>query len=346
MVVGFTCAYAFASTRRTALSSLVSAVAVTTVLGASARAATATLAWSGLVVLPLALIALRLWRSDAVSVAAPTRPSGAQLSLRAVLTGVLVAGLSTSSHVLGAGLTGVLASVPLVMAVVPPSAHHDAGSPAARSMLRGTLSVVPGTAAFAAVLAITLVPLGGPVAFLAAGVSLALTTVPSARGKGGVADRYEPAASARAAARCRAAGLHALTGPPPHYLGLRGDQPASADAVRSAEAALLAAPRPSHASSVRCGPMSPGWSSPSGMGRTRCHSTPRPCGPTRRPGPPRRPPMPPQSSPASASRCPSSYPTRWIITRADQARPRRRTRDRARLRRVNLATLIPTSQAS
>ena len=174
MVVGFTCAYAFASTRRTALSSLVSAVAVTAVLGGSARAATATIPWSGLVVLPLALIALRLWRSDAVSVAAPTRPSGAQLSFRAVLTGVLVAGLSTSSHVLGAGLTGVLASVPLVMAVVAPSAHHDAGSPAARSMLRGTLSVVPGTAAFAAVLAITLVPLGGPAAFLAAGVSLAL----------------------------------------------------------------------------------------------------------------------------------------------------------------------------
>ena len=174
MVVGFTCAYAGASSRRTAPWSLLAGVAVTTVLGASARAATAALAWSGLAVVPVALIALWLWRPDTTAVAAPTRPSGAQLGFRAVLTGVLVAGLSTSSHVLGAGLTGVLASVPLVMAVVAPGAHRDAGPLTARSMLRGTLTVVPGTATFAAVLALTLVPLGGPAAFLTAGVSLAL----------------------------------------------------------------------------------------------------------------------------------------------------------------------------
>jgi hypothetical protein len=175
MVVGFTCAYAIASTRSTALSSLAAAGAVTAVLGAGARAATtATVGWSGLAVVPLALIALWLWRPHAASVVAPTRASGAQLGFRAVLTGVLVAGLSTSSRVLGAGLTGVLASVPLVIAVVAPSAHRDAGSPVARSMLRGTLTVVPGTATFAAVLTITLVPLGGPAAFIAAGGSLAL----------------------------------------------------------------------------------------------------------------------------------------------------------------------------
>ena len=167
-------AVAGASTRRTAHWSLLAGVAVTTVLGASARAATAALAWSGLAVVPVALIALWLWRPDTTAVAAPTRPSGAQLGFRAVLTGVLVAGLSTSSHVLGAGLTGVLASVPLVMAVVAPGAHRDAGPLTARSMLRGTLTVVPGTATFAAVLALTLVPLGGPAAFLTAGVSLAL----------------------------------------------------------------------------------------------------------------------------------------------------------------------------
>ena len=34
--------------------------------------------------------------------------------------------------------------------------------------------------------------------------------------------------------------IGALTGLPPHYLGLHGDQPASADAIRSAEAALVA----------------------------------------------------------------------------------------------------------
>ncbi len=34
--------------------------------------------------------------------------------------------------------------------------------------------------------------------------------------------------------------LGALSGLPPHYLGLHGDQPASADAIRSAEASLVA----------------------------------------------------------------------------------------------------------
>jgi hypothetical protein len=33
--------------------------------------------------------------------------------------------------------------------------------------------------------------------------------------------------------------LGALSGLPPHYLGLHGDQPASADAIRSAEAGLV-----------------------------------------------------------------------------------------------------------
>lgn len=174
MVVGFTCAYALASTRATSRSTLAAAIAATVVLGASAHTATAALAWSGLAVLPVALMALWLWRPDAASVAASARPSGAQLGFRAVLTGVLVAGLCTSSRVLGAGLTGLLGSVPLVVAVVAPSTHRDGGSPAARSMLRGTLTVVPGTATFAAVLAVTLVPLGGPAAFLAAGVALAL----------------------------------------------------------------------------------------------------------------------------------------------------------------------------
>lgn len=174
MVVGFTCAYAVASTRATARSTLAAAAPATVVIGAGAHTATAALAWSGLAVVPVALMALWLWRPDAPSVAPPTRPSGAQLGFRAVLAGVLVSGLSTSSRVLGPGLTGVLASVPLVVAVVAPSTHRDGGSPAARSMLRGTLTVVPGTATFAAVLAIALVPLGGPAAFLTAGVSMTL----------------------------------------------------------------------------------------------------------------------------------------------------------------------------
>ena len=127
MVVGFTCAYAVASTRATARATLAAAAAATMVLGAGVHTATEALAWSGLAVIPVALMAIWLWRPDATPVASPTRPSGAQLGLRAGLAGVLVAGLSTSSRVLGAGLTGLLASVPLVVAVVAPSTHRDGG---------------------------------------------------------------------------------------------------------------------------------------------------------------------------------------------------------------------------
>ncbi|GAA2019136.1 hypothetical protein GCM10009740_04010 [Terrabacter terrae] len=177
MVLGFACAYAIASARATPLSSLVAALVVTAGLGAGAHVATGAFTWSGLAVLPMALVALRLWRTEQDPTTAPTKRPGAQLVVRAVLAGVLVAGLSTASHLLGAGLVGVLAGVPLVMSVVAPSIHRDAGSPAARSMLRGGLTVVPGTATFAAVLAVTLVPLGGPVAFATAGVAMALVNV-------------------------------------------------------------------------------------------------------------------------------------------------------------------------
>jgi hypothetical protein len=47
--------------------------------------------------------------------------------------------------------------------------------------------------------------------------------------------------------------LGALSGLPPHYLGLHGDQPASADAIRSAEASLVAKVRRKHR------PLSGGW---------------------------------------------------------------------------------------
>lgn len=174
MVVGFACTYAIASTRATPLSSLVTALVCTAALGAGARTATEVMPWSGLVVLPVALVALRLWRTVPTPTVAPAKLSSTQLVVRAALAGVLVAGLSTSSPLLGAGLTGVLASVPMVLSVVAPGTHRDAGSPTVRSMLRGALTVVPGTAAFAAVLAVTLVPIEGPVGFLAAGVLMVL----------------------------------------------------------------------------------------------------------------------------------------------------------------------------
>lgn len=177
MVVGFTTAYALgSSTAARARSVLVAALAIVVLLGAVAHLAIGRMPWMvGLLVVPLALVALRLWvpsnEQPAMSAGGPSVP---QLLVRAGVTGVLVATLSTSTRLIGAGLSGVLASVPLVIAVVSPATHRDAGADAARAMVRGTLTVVPGTATFAAVLAIALTPLGACAAFVAAGTAMLL----------------------------------------------------------------------------------------------------------------------------------------------------------------------------
>ncbi|MFC7358778.1 hypothetical protein [Nocardioides astragali] len=177
MVVGFTTAYALGSrTASRARSVLVAALVIVVLLGAVAHLVIGRMPWAcGLLVVPLALMALRLWSPARVqSEISPGGPSVPQLLTRAGVTGVLVATLSTSSRLIGAGLSGVLASVPLVIAVVSPATHRDAGADVARAMLRGTLTVVPGTATFAAVLAVALTPLGSLAAFAGAGAAMLL----------------------------------------------------------------------------------------------------------------------------------------------------------------------------
>ena len=177
MVVGFTTAYALgSSTAARARSVLAAALALVVLLGAVAHLVIGRMPWTvGLLVVPLALVALRLWAPTSEQAdGSAGGPSVPQLLARAGVTGVLVATLSTSSRLIGAGLSGVLASVPLVIAVVSPATHRDAGAGTARAMLRGTLTVVPGTATFAAVLAIALAPLGGSAAFVAAGTAMLL----------------------------------------------------------------------------------------------------------------------------------------------------------------------------
>jgi len=142
-----------------------------------AAAAHAWLAWpAALAVAPLAAAALSGWRPEPAGMggrgtAPGSAPAARELAARAALTGGLVAGLSIAAPVVGPSLAGLLASVPLVIAVVAPAIHARAGVASARTLLRGTLAVVPGTAAFAAVVAAALVALGAAAAF---GLALAV----------------------------------------------------------------------------------------------------------------------------------------------------------------------------
>ena len=149
---------------------------------------------TGLVVIPVALLALACWPASPAA-ARPLVPLPALnvpgLAGRAALTGALVAALVASAPVLGASLAGVLAALPLVVAVVAPGTHAQVGGAAARDMLRGTLAVVPGTAAFAVVLALTLSLLT-----TAASFGLALVVMALINGLVAHADKFGRVASA------------------------------------------------------------------------------------------------------------------------------------------------------
>jgi hypothetical protein len=137
------------------------------------------LPWHAALVVPLiAVVVLVAWRpeeEEQVTTQAPGSPAGGAAAVRALLargalTGGLVGGLSLAAPTLGASLAGLLASIPLVVAVLAPTAHGRSGAPTARTLLRGTLAVVPGTAAFALVVATALQRSEPVVAF---GVALA-----------------------------------------------------------------------------------------------------------------------------------------------------------------------------
>jgi hypothetical protein len=179
MVVGFAATYAALASTGTRPGRVLAATVPTVAL--LAAAAHAWLSWpAALAVAPLAAVALFGWRPEPAGTgdrgtSPGSGPTARELAGRAALTGGLVAGLSTAAPVLGPSLAGLLASVPLVIAVVAPTTHARAGVASTRALLRGTVAVVPGTAAFAAVVATALDALGtAPTFGLALAVMLAV----------------------------------------------------------------------------------------------------------------------------------------------------------------------------
>lgn len=178
MVVAFTATYAsLAMARCRPIAAVAGSAGVVALL---ATAAHTWLTWPAALGVPLAAAAaLAVWRPDRLQDRA-AHPSDSQaprmwgLLARGLLTGCLVAGLSVAAPLLGPSLTGLLASIPFVVAVLAPSAHRGSGGSTARTLLRGTLAVVPGTASFAVVVATTLSVAGPGVAF---GLALAVLLI-------------------------------------------------------------------------------------------------------------------------------------------------------------------------
>lgn len=92
---------------------------------------------------------------------APVRTAHAwEVPLRVALTTTVVAALLGLSAVLGPILTGTLATLPVILAVMVPATHRCNGASAAASLARATLITLPATTAGVCVVGLVLVPLG------------------------------------------------------------------------------------------------------------------------------------------------------------------------------------------
>ncbi|MBF5045913.1 hypothetical protein FGE12_26115 [Aggregicoccus sp. 17bor-14] len=113
-------------------------------------------------------LGLRALPRPAEAAPAAAAPGRWDLPVRAGATLALVLGLTALAARLGPGLSGLLAPFPVASAVLTAFAHQQQGPEAALRLLRGVLRALRAFAAFFAVLALALEPLGIPLAFAAA----------------------------------------------------------------------------------------------------------------------------------------------------------------------------------
>ncbi|ANS62897.1 hypothetical protein SLINC_0673 [Streptomyces lincolnensis] len=153
-----------------------------TLLAALAGAATAGLAGAlcGSVLLTAGLTVAVIFAGLA------TRPSGDrgprptnrarawEIPMRMAVSALMVLGAVATARALGSFLGGVLAALPILLAVMGTALHRSAGASVAADLMRGALHSTAGTLCFLLVLGTALVPLGPAPAFLLA--LAALTT--------------------------------------------------------------------------------------------------------------------------------------------------------------------------
>lgn len=163
-VVGFCVVYGHLAARLTPVATVCAAVAAAVVPAALVVLIGVT--WLiALAVLAAIAVGLSTWPADD-GVEVPARPRGAwDLPTRVVVSGGLVAVLSTGVHVLGPYLAGVLSTAPVILTVMAPSTQRAAGPVAATRLVHGALATMPASVVFVAVIAYALGPLPATAAF-------------------------------------------------------------------------------------------------------------------------------------------------------------------------------------
>jgi hypothetical protein len=135
--------------------------------------------------LPLWLLALvvcvtlatALWWMPRLDSGRPQLPASPawDLSARMIVATALVLGLTGMAPLVGARLSGLLATYPLFGAVLAAFAHHQSGAAAAGRVLRGLLIGLFGFTGFFLLLAVTIEPIGIAGAFaMATALALAI----------------------------------------------------------------------------------------------------------------------------------------------------------------------------
>jgi len=102
----------------------------------------------------MVLVGMNAMLGEAIAVHSSSRPSVGGVALRMVLAGTVVFALTAFAGTLGGTITGLLAPLPVLAAIMTVSAHRKEGADAARGLLRGIVVGMWGGVAFFAVVAL------------------------------------------------------------------------------------------------------------------------------------------------------------------------------------------------
>lgn len=127
----------------------------------------ATLVFSAVVLGIVAIVARGPKRVPVDSTPAPSR-NRRGLVFRMLFASAVVIGVSVASTVLGSVVSGMLATIPAITAVMAVSTHRSSGKDSARQMLRGSIAGMWGGAAFFAVIALLVMSATPVVTYLVA----------------------------------------------------------------------------------------------------------------------------------------------------------------------------------
>lgn len=118
-------------------------------------------------------VALATWPRDVDDRVAPVGARRWDLPVRMATAALVVGTVTALARVLGPFVAGLLSTAPVILSMMAPLTHRGHGVDATSAFLRGTVWSMPGTILFAAVVAMTVVPLGA-LAFVLGLVALVL----------------------------------------------------------------------------------------------------------------------------------------------------------------------------